>query len=91
MGSFKRPHAFDPLDLEIIDLVYEAAWEQVEARDPSRDVAHDDERRALLRKLVFALAGPGGVDFDKLLDKVLASLLDSRREAPQEIHNRHSP
>ena len=28
MGSFTRPHAFDPLDLEIIDLVYEVAWEQ---------------------------------------------------------------
>jgi hypothetical protein len=26
MGSFKRPRAFDPLDLEIIDRVYEAAW-----------------------------------------------------------------
>ena len=34
MGSFKRPHAFDPLDLEIIDLVYEVAWEQVSARNP---------------------------------------------------------
>ena len=37
MGSFKRPHAFDPLDLEIIDLVYEVAWEQVSAREPSSD------------------------------------------------------
>ena len=35
MGSFKRPHAFDPLDMEIIDLVYEVAWEQVSAREPS--------------------------------------------------------
>jgi len=26
MGSFNRPHAFDPLDMEIIDLVYEVAW-----------------------------------------------------------------
>jgi hypothetical protein len=36
LGSFKHPHAFDPLDLEIIDRVYEAAWAQVEARDPVR-------------------------------------------------------
>ena len=36
MGSFKRPHAFDPLDLEIIDLVYEVAWEQVSAPTLSR-------------------------------------------------------
>ena len=44
MGSFKHPHAFDPLDLEIIDRVYEAAWAQVEARDPSRDRQKDGER-----------------------------------------------
>ena len=50
MGSFKRPHAFDPLDMEIIDLVYEVAWEQVSARDPSGDTAEDEERQASLRK-----------------------------------------
>ena len=43
MGSFKRSHAFDPLDLEIIDLVYEVAWEQISAREPSRDMAQDEE------------------------------------------------
>ena len=48
MGSFKRPHAFDPLDLEIIDLVYEVAWEQVSAREPARDTAQDEERQASL-------------------------------------------
>ena len=37
VGSFKRPHAFDPLDMEIIELVYEVAWEQASARQPSRD------------------------------------------------------
>ena len=35
MGSFNRPHAFDPLDMEIIDLVYEVAWEQILAQKPS--------------------------------------------------------
>ena len=50
MGSFKRPHAFDPLDMEIIDLVYEVAWEQISARDPSGDTAEDEERQASLRK-----------------------------------------
>ena len=44
MGSFNRS-AFDPLDLEIIDLVYEVAWEQVSAREPSRDMAEDEERQ----------------------------------------------
>ena len=73
MGSFKHPHAFDPLDLEIIDRVYEAAWAQVEARDPNRARQKDGERQEALKKSVFALAGSGHVDFDRLLDRVLAS------------------
>ena len=82
MGSFNRSHVFDPLDLEIIDLVYEVAWEQVLAREPSRDAAEDEERQDLLRKRVFALAGSGGVDFDILLDRVLASLPEPLRPPP---------
>jgi hypothetical protein len=84
MGSFKRPHAFDPLDMEIIDLVYEVAWEQISARDPSPDAEEDEERRASLRKSVFALAGDGGVDFDTLLDRVLASLPVPLRPSPSD-------
>jgi hypothetical protein len=82
MGSFKRPHAFDPLDMEIIDLVYEVAWEQIAAREPQRDTARDEERQTLLRKSVFTLAGDGGVDFDTLLDRVLASLPTPLRPTP---------
>lgn len=82
MGSFKRPHAFDPLDMEIIDLIYEVAWEQVSAREPDRDIAEDEERQASLRKRIFALAGNGGVDFDSLLDRVLASLPRPLRPTP---------
>ena len=63
MGSFKRPHAFDPLDMEIIDLVYEFAWEQLSANEPARDMAQDEERQASLRKQVFALAGNGAGAF----------------------------
>ena len=82
MGSFKRPHAFDPLDLEIIDLVYEVAWEQISAREPSRDMEQDEEWQDSLRKRVFDLAGDGGVDFDTLLDRVLASLPQPLRSEP---------
>ena len=74
MGSFNRSHAFDPLDLEIIDLGYEVASEQVCACEPASDSSEDEERQDFLRKRVFALAGDGGVDFDILLDRVLASL-----------------
>ena len=82
MGSFNHS-AFDPLDLEIIDLVYEVAWEQVSAREPSRDMAQDEEWQALLRKRVFDLAGSSGVDFDTLLDRVLASRPESLRPLPR--------
>ena len=74
MGSFKRPRAFDSLDLEIIDRVYEVAWAHLEGRDPYRDRAKDGERGEALRKLLFALVGSGQVDFDTLCDKVLASM-----------------
>ena len=38
MGSYKRPRVFDPLDLAIIDLVFETAWTDISARDPKRDL-----------------------------------------------------
>lgn len=78
MGPFKRPRVFLPLDLEIIDRVYEAAWAQIEARDPFRDRSKDGERQDALRKRLFALVTPGLVDFDTLCDKVLASMPNTR-------------
>ena len=74
MGSCKRPRAFDPLDLEIIDRVYEAAWAQLEVRAPFRDREKDGERGEMLRKLVFAFARSGPVNFDALCDKVIATM-----------------
>jgi hypothetical protein len=72
MGSFARPRVFDPLDLRIIDLVYEAAWAQLEARELFRDLGEDLKRQEVLRKKVFSVAIPGAVEFDDLLDKVLS-------------------
>lgn len=72
MGSYKHTRIFDPLELEIIDRVYEAAWAQLEAREPFRDRQKDDERRDKLRKRIFAVAGNERVNFDTLCDKVLA-------------------
>ena len=69
MGSYKR--VFDPLDLEIIDLVYEAALVQIAARAPLSDPNKELERQEAVKKLVFAVAQPGAVEFDSLLDKVL--------------------
>jgi hypothetical protein len=66
--------AFHPLDLEIMDRVYEAAWAALEARDPFRDTDKDGERQESLRKLVFDNTGTGRIDFDTLCDRVLTNM-----------------
>jgi hypothetical protein len=71
MGSFKHPYAFDPLDLEIIDRVYEAAWAQIEAWECDRDTGRDPERQRKLREHIFAVAGMGPVEFDALYERVM--------------------
>jgi hypothetical protein len=58
--SFKS--VFDPMDLEIIDLVYEVAWAHAQAREPSRNAASDCGRQEALRRKIFGIAriqGPG--------------------------------
>jgi hypothetical protein len=70
MGSFKHPRIYDPLDLEILDHIYEVAWARFEATAPRRDLARDAQRKDALRKLVLALASSHPVDFDELLDKL---------------------
>ena len=69
MDSYKR--VFDPLDLEIIDLIYEAALVQITARDPLSDPIKEMTRQEAVKRLVFAVAESGSVEFDDLLDKVL--------------------
>jgi len=48
MPAFKS--GFDPLDLEIIDRVYEVAWAHIQASQPNRDTASDGLRQQTLRK-----------------------------------------
>ena len=69
MDSFNR--VFDPLDVKLIDRVYEAAWAQLEAREPFRDRNKDGERGEELRQRIFAVATCGKIDFDSLCDRVL--------------------
>src|SRR4029078_2677442 len=67
-----RPRTFDPLDLEIIDRVYEAACARFEAEmPPSRPT---DELRKSLRKRVMTCAASGNLDFNSLCEQVCASL-----------------
>ena len=75
MSSFKG--VFDPLDLEIMDRVYEVAWAQIQARDPSRNTASDGARQTALRRKIFGvarIAGPGHIDYDTLAEVVLATI-----------------
>jgi hypothetical protein len=74
MDSFKHPRAFDPLDLEIIDRVYEAAWAQVEARRPFCNPDSDGEQREALRRHVMACAAGGKIEFDALYERVVAHM-----------------
>jgi hypothetical protein len=74
MGSYNHPRVFHPLDLEIMDRVFEAAWAELEARDPFRDREKDGERGETLRKLVMDQTGTGKVDFDTLLGRVVANM-----------------
>jgi predicted alpha/beta hydrolase len=74
VDSFHHPRVFNPLDLEIIDRVYEAAWAQVEARELFRDRESDSERQEALRKLVMDQTDTGRVDFDTLFEKVMANM-----------------
>ena len=74
MGSYKHPRVFHPLDLEIMDRVFEAAWAELEARDPFRDREKDGERGETLRRLVMDQTGTGKVDFDTLLARVVANM-----------------
>jgi hypothetical protein len=66
MNAFS--HVFDPLDLEIIDRVYEAALAQLEAQRKDRDV--NERLRDGLRKRVMACAEAGQFDFDTLYERV---------------------
>ena len=77
MGLCKHPRVFNPLDLEILDRVYETAWAQFEARKPFRDREEDGQRKEELRKLVMDLADPHQLDFDTLCDRVLANMTET--------------
>ena len=73
---------FDPLDLEIIDRVYEAAWARVEANYFTRDTSKDDTRKQTLRQWIFALADSHPVDFDALSDKLEKNIPEALARQP---------
>ena len=75
MSSFKT--VFDPLDLEIMDRVYEVAWAHAQAREPYGNTAVDGARQTALRRKILGvarIAGPGHIDYDTLAEVVLATV-----------------
>ena len=75
--------AFDPLDLEIIDRVYEAALAHLLVRFP--DLTPEDEAKPHdnLRKRLFALANTGKVEFYTLYNMVVSSYDAAQHHATQ--------
>ena len=66
MPAFKS--GFDPLDLEIIDRVYEVAWAHIQACQPNRNTASDGCARRRYAKRSSAshvCSAPGHVDFTR--------------------------
>jgi hypothetical protein len=76
MGSLDHREIFGPLDLEIIDRVYDVASAHIEARNLYYEVPKIAEQADNLRKMVFACAASGHLDFDGLCDRVLARLAE---------------
>jgi hypothetical protein len=67
MGSCNNARAFHPLDLEIIDRVYEAAWAALQARDPFGDPDKDGERQDGSSQAPRAINGRRGLPLGTLL------------------------
>ena len=64
MASTNKCTGFDPLDLAIVDSVYQAAWVQLVVRSPALNAEELEKRQQNLHQRVLAFATPGSVDFD---------------------------
>jgi hypothetical protein len=74
MASSQHARAFDPLELELIERAYDAAWAELAARAPQRDPAQDEERKLALRKCVDVAVQSGEMDVDALRNRALAHM-----------------
>ena len=77
MASTNKCTGFDPLDLAIVDSVYQAALVQLVVRSPALNAEELEKRQQNLHQRVLAFAKPGSVDFDTLYERAIAS---SRRK-----------
>jgi hypothetical protein len=76
VGSFKPPKGcFDPLDLEIMERAFAAAWTTIQAHCVAHNPARDDQLRTELGEKLIALAKIHGVsDEETLRGQLLGAL-----------------
>ena len=68
-------HELDPLDLEILEKAFDAAWSAVKENDPPIDFDSDEGLEAILRRELIEIARFNGVsDPETLRDILLARL-----------------
>jgi hypothetical protein len=93
MGSFKPPSSssssseppqsasFQPNEILALQAAFDATWAAIQARDPFRDFAADEELKRAVSEKLCALAATGVTNAAELQALVLASL-DARRTRP---------
>jgi hypothetical protein len=75
MGSFKSPkRSYDPLDLEMLEWVFDSAWTTLQVHFPLRDPDKDEELKTALRRKLFALACVDMYDPDTLRSRLAAGM-----------------
>ena len=68
-------HELDPLDLEILEKAFDAAWSAVKENDPPIDFDSDEGLEAILQRELIEIARFNGVnDPETLRDVLLARL-----------------
>jgi hypothetical protein len=70
--SLKR--AYDPLDLEMLEWVFDSAWTALQAKAALRDPEKDEQLKTALREKLFALACIDMDDLDTLRSRLVASM-----------------
>ena len=77
---FKSPsNEFDPLDNEIVERAFDAAWDAIKSTCQHVEAESDEELEAALRRELMEIARLNGVsDPDTLKDILLASLQPPR-------------
>ena len=77
MNPMELSRAFDPLDLEIVERAYEAAWTEIENYNPQRDTSKDPEYKQMLRRALFLAAHERMSDPETLCDEALVRMVES--------------